>query len=510
MRVPGRAAGVREAWRFWSLPWSRLALWAAALALCLGVLALNRGPLLYYDSGSYIRQGNVALNILLPPPAAEASGPGQAAGADRDGTASGSRSVVYALLSAAAFRAGAPALLALLQLGAVLLAAVLAARAAARLLPGLAPGPLAAGPLLAAGAASLPFYIAYLMPDIFAPLLLMMIALLVAFGPALPRADLLLASGLALLAVLAHPSHMAIAGLMLPFVLLAALLPRGAGQGKRRWLALAVLAAVVAAAVAERRAFAVAAKSVAGKEVTYTPHITARLIVDGPGLTYLEEACPDPAIATCALYEALSWSDDPYRLTASHIIFSRDPRLGSFRLMEPEAQRRVALAQRGFFFDVLRSQPGATLLALAGNSYRQLLRDSIWMTVPTEEMMENARRMSRLEEPEVEMIRGGALAAERSWIGLVDRLHGAVYALSFAGILVLLLWPGRVPPQMKLFVLFILAGLCVNAFVCGAISQPADRYGARVMWLLPFTAAWLALAAWHGPGAHRTKEGTGG
>ena len=47
--------------------------------------------------------------------------------------------------------------------------------------------------------------------------------------------------------------------------------------------------------------------------------------------------------------------------------------------------------------------------------------------------------------------------------------------------------------DIKLFALFILIGIAVNALVCGGVSQPADRYGARVMWLLPFTAAFLLL-----------------
>jgi hypothetical protein len=38
-------------------------------------------------------------------------------------------------------------------------------------------------------------------------------------------------------------------------------------------------------------------------------------------------------------------------------------------------------------------------------------------------------------------------------------------------------------------------GILVNALVCGGISQPATRYGARVIWLLPMLATLLALAA---------------
>jgi len=43
------------------------------------------------------------------------------------------------------------------------------------------------------------------------------------------------------------------------------------------------------------------------------------------------------------------------------------------------------------------------------------------------------------------------------------------------------------------------ATLIVNAFVCGALSEPSDRYQSRVIWLLPllfFMAANSAAEAW--------------
>ena len=103
-------------------------------------------------------------------------------------------------------------------------------------------------------------------------------------------------------------------------------------------------AGLVVLAIAERKAFEFAAETVTKKEVLYTPHITARLIVDGPGLAYLNDVCPRDDLATCALHEALSWSDDPYRLTATHIIFERSENLGSFRLMPIEDQQAVGVA----------------------------------------------------------------------------------------------------------------------------------------------------------------------
>ena len=474
----------------------------AAVIACLSVLLINGGPLYYFDTGSYIRQGSVALNSIFPP-VTEGGTPGGAYTADDDNTATGSRSLIYGLIMATFLRANALNAVPILHMFVVLLTAWLLAKTASRSL-NVAPNTtvLTTVPLLVAASTSLPFYIAYMMPDIFAPVMLIMIAALTAFGRTMRIWELLLMSGLALVCTLLHPSHLAIAGLMIPFVILAALFSRMRG----RWRATVLMIAVLALSVAERKAFQITVETKTNKEVVYTPHITARLIVDGPGLDYLNEICPNTEVPTCALHEALSWSDDPYRMTASHIIFERSQRLGSFRLLSAEEQKQIALTQRDFAKDVFLSRPVATSLALANNAYRQVLRDSIYMTIPTDAALDSARDLARLEESQHYLIQAGQLSRDRAWIDPVDTLHSVIYAASFAFIVFMLLRPGSVAPNIKLFVLFILIGIAVNALVCGGVSQPADRYGARVMWLLPFSAAFLFLVRWSGPPQNAAGE----
>ncbi len=460
-----------------------------AVLACLSVFLINGGPLYYFDTGSYIRQGSVALNSLLPP-VNETSTTGGTYTADDDGTATGSRSLIYGLIIAAFFRADALFAVPVIHLAATLFAVWMLARTAGRSLDGAQNTMLmTAIPLLAAASTSLPFYIAYMMPDIFAPILLIAIAALTAFGQTMRLWELFLISGLALFCIVLHPSHLAITGLMIPFVALAALGRRMPG----RWRATVLMVMLLTIAAAERKAFQITVEAQMNKEVVYTPHITARLIVDGPGMDYLKDVCPDASIPTCALYEALSWSDDPYRLTPSHIIFERSSRLGSFRLLSPEEQKQVALAQRDFAKAVFLSRPIATSFALAKNGYHQIMRYSITMTIPTDVELTNARTLARLDEAQYDLIQKGNLARNRAWIETIDIVHGVIYAVSFAIIVFILLRPGSVSRDMKLFALFILIGIAVNALVCGGVSQPADRYGARVMWLLPFTAAFLFL-----------------
>jgi hypothetical protein len=75
----------------------------------------------------------------------------------------------------------------------------------------------------------------------------------------------------------------------------------------------------------------------------------------------------------------------------------------------------------------------------------------------------------------------------------VNKVHSTLYIVSLAVIALLTLWPGALPTQMRAFVVIILLGILANAFLCGGLSQPATRYGARVIWLLPLAASLCVL-----------------
>ena len=471
---------------------------AVAAIVCLSVLAINRGPLYYFDTGSYFKQGNAALSLILPErrpekdPATEGQSDRKTAAA-KDDTADGSRSMVYALLVAAFWRIGALSGIALLNLAALFASVWLIARVACRAVPlGRSELQLMAIPLLAAGTTSLPFYIAYVMPDIFTPVMIILLAAVAAMGRDMRLWEVLAAFVLVAFAVVLHPSHLGIAVLMLPIIILAALLRVGHG----RFLAVGFATCLVLVAIAERKAYEFAAETVTSKDVIYTPYITARLIVDGPGLAYLDENCGRSDrrtdLATCALHEALSWSDDPYRLTATHIVFERSARLGSFLLLPVEDQKAVASEQREFFFRVLADRPFSTVYALMENAGVQLMMNSVGMTVPNASVTRNTKSLSGLPEAQLGVL-DGVLKRDQRWLGVANKVHSVIYVVSFLIVVGLLIWPGRIAPPLKVFVLFLLIGVMLNALVCGGVSQPADRYGARVMWLLPFSAAFLLL-----------------
>lgn len=478
------------------------ALWiVAAFVAMFSVFIINGRPLFYFDTVGYISQGTTALRqmgVVGESPLHERNQAAKAAGEskvtagmaeiDANNTVDGSRSATYALLAGFFAREGALEVLNLLNAVAVLLSVWLPMRAAQRQLGfHVSLAQMVCLPIIVASFGSLPFFVAYLMPDTFAPVLLLCIATLTVFGRSMTWWEVLLAIGLGAFAIVSHLSHLAIAALMVPAsALVAVILAR-----KRWWLPPALVLVILGIGFAEQSLLRTAAKEVADSEVVIKPYITARIIQDGPGLRYLEQHCPaDPAIPTCRLYDALQLSDDPYRLTATHIVFETSDRLGSFRLMTPENQKIVADNQIPFFFDVLMDAPVDTTLAFLNNMLIQSHWVSVEMTLPSDSIVAQNAGVRGLMTGEFQH---GRMTSDLSWFGPVTSMQMMLYAVSLVLSAVLLIWPGRVPARIKALVVMLLLGILANALVCGGISQPATRYGARVIWLLPLGATILVL-----------------
>lgn len=463
----------------------------AALLAISSVLIINGRPLFYFDTVGYVDQGQTALYKLglldrLDTGKPEASQSGAGA---KVRTIDGSRSVFYSILSGLANQLGI--------FEAVLAVNVMALIASVWLLAGivrrtaataLTTAGLACLPLIVASLGALPFYAAYLMPDLMTPVMIIVFATLAAFHQVMSKGELFAAFLLGSLAIISHLSNLGIGALMVLGVAVVSL----AQTRVRWWFAPMIVAAVVGVGFGQQIVLRLAAEKADGSAVVIKPFITARLIEDGPGYDWLSTHCPDAAVRTCALWAALQLSDDPYRLTASHIVFETSKRLGSFRLMNEADQKAVADEQTAFFKTVLRDQPVAVTLALLHNTFIQSAKTAIDMTLPSDQVIaHNARVAGAITGP----LSHGRLTSDLRWVGNVTRGQNILYVGALAVVLTLLLLPGGLSKSLRAFAVAILLGLLANAFVCGAISQPATRYGARVIWLLPMLATLMLMAA---------------
>lgn len=489
------------------LAWGGIVLCLLALLACLSIALINGGPLFYFDTDGYLVKGARALakiGLGGPDPAAGSGAATGAAGAVRRfaaaGEIDGTHSIVYSLLLAGLAALRALEVMVLVNAAVVFAAMGLMLRVVTRLYPTARSGPmLLALPILAAAATSLPFYVAFLMPDIFTPVLILLVALLTAFAPRMTVWELAAALLLGWFAALSHLSHIPIATLLVPTAALGALLV----ERRRWWLAPLLTSTFVLVPLAERQLFEamVTTTSNARVAVVYKPFITARLIQDGPGYRMLERNCPDPALASCALWDALQLFDDPYRLTASHILFAEDPPLSSFQTLPAVTRRAVAEEQMAFFLRVLREDPLGTAAAFLKNTLRQAGMVSVDMTLPSEAIQKRLERHNGMALRFSDFGEGRITAGD--WLAGLTALHMAIYALSALVLAGLALWPGRLPPALRVLAGMVIGGVLINALVCGGISQPATRYGARAAWVLPLTAVFLAVVAARLPAPHR-------
>ncbi len=345
-------------------------------------------------------------------------------------------------------------------------------------------------PLLAAAAGlalltGLPWFVAQLMPDLFAGLLVLAFWLIGFRWRMLRRAERLALPALATLAIAVHQSHLPLAfGLA---VLGTALRLLGDGGAAARRVAPRLLLPPLVAALGF-----LAVNAVGHGRLGLSPFgpvfFAARLIDDGPGMAHLRAACAaDPArYRICPHLDRFGPHHNAFLWSADSPLAGP---LGGPKAWAPEA--------RAIIVATLREAPVAVGRSMAANTLRQLrlLRTGdgleAWPDVPGPGPL--IARFFPAERPAFEAARQqrGLLEAEARGFA---PLHAALGlgGLAALALLLVLRRPAMGLPERALAGL-VLAAAIGNAAVTGALSVPTDRYQARLAWLFVL-APGLALA----------------
>lgn len=427
------------------------ALWALAVILSVTILIApaiwNQFPLLQYDTGGYLARWY-------------------------EGTLVPSRAVVYGLILTAGVPLSFwPVLLAQSALTVWVIALMLRVHG------------LGGRPLLLLGSiaalsvfTTLPWLTAILLTDIFCGVGVLALYLLLMRGDALSRTERI---GLIVLCAVSAATHSATIAVMLALLAPAALLclidrkrvtPVALGRG--------AIALVLGAVMVFAADYAVA------KRLAWTPGGFAlsfgRMLQDGIVDRYLDDHCPDASLRLCAYKSALPHDADVWFWGSP--LFDR---LGRFAGLGQEMEH-IAVAS-------LLDYPALQIKTAAIATARQLFDVHtgegvvhwIWHTyfiihdyAPQLEPAMKAARQQR---------------AEISFTAIND-LHYPLALLSMALLpfVALFAWRRKLPADLGELAGFCMLALLANAFVCGALSNPHDRYGARIVWLAAF-ATGLAL-----------------
>ncbi|MCE6968673.1 haloacid dehalogenase-like hydrolase [Cereibacter sphaeroides] len=463
----------------------------AVTLLCALVLALptvmNGAPYLYFDSAAYTwyphHLAHAALRLLSGAPAPAPDSPPEIIAG---------RSIYYGVVLYAGSALSQGWAVVALQAGVTGWLVTLTFRT---FLP---EGWERAALLSAAGLAALTpaaFFAGLMMPDVWAGLMILAAALLLAAQDRLSHAERLSLWLVLAFSGLSHSSHLA---LLLASAALAAgalavprLRPHLAPAG------LAALAAAIAISLLGQMAASAATRVLTGAPPQPLPHVTAHLTHLGPGTQLIRETCPDSGFALCTFADRLPvhWIQ---------FLFDADPATGVFWPAAPEVRRALAEEQGRFVAEVIRTHPVETLGGLALDGLAQLVTLSI-EDIPMRP--ERARFLADNFSP--------AMAAQTQASAMYRRpelrhlVTGLAYA-SLAGAVLAIGWlvrrrptrPGAAAPlvpikvphpgaRLAAFVVMVIAGLVLNGLICGALASPYGRFQARVIWLLPLIAALL-------------------
>ena len=340
---------------------------------------------------------------------------------------------------------------------------------------------LAAIGLLMVVATPVAFFAGYLMPDIFGGFALLATAQILFLWRNLSRAERGFWLALLAYSLLVHSVNlMMVGGLTVASVAFAL------------WRRIAIsryqiggVVACLGLAMIGQSGFGIAVKSMTGAAPVRPPFIAMRLIADGPGYAYLKDHCATETLIYCRVLTQANPKSDT-------LLWSKDARISLFRGLTPDEQRLSAAQQSQFVRAVLADRPAevvgdaiqntvgqVTQLDLNGFNYSRENRGRFRDTIPAE-----------LFEP---------LSRSRAYRNVMPTRPIEILSILTAALSVLFLCffiasarSTESGDRLRAFCLCVLAGIALNAVICGALSGPKGRYEMRVIWVLPLIAGAIA------------------
>ena len=426
-----------------------------AAPLLIWPAVLNGYPLLFGDTGVYIKDG-IDHHVSWPRP------------------------MFYGLfmLPLHLLQTTWPVVIAQALLAASLLLATIRA-----FLPKVHPFALVPITLVLAIGTSLPWFVSQLMPDVFAGLLVLALSALLMTPPLLPPIGQIVAILFAAACITMHLSLLPIS-LSLIVTLLAC-----------RWLTRRTLTlrdvargvsvpAIAAAVLIGTNALLIGQPSMSPYGKIF---LLNRVLVDGPGVRALQRECPRSDWTLCAFKDEI-----PTIVDEDDMLWGKDAvldRAGGYKVVAPQAWPIIMSA--------IRAEPGTMLWQALNNTATQfisfrsgdaLLRpspfnDAIWSAVFPP--IEQARYRAGLQYSGHPLIPASLQAIHVIFgaVSIIAVAAGAVSALRHRSVI------------GGLFASVIVA-LLANAFVAGALSGVYDRYQSRFVWLAPFALMLIAMTRW--------------
>ena len=422
------------------------------IPLTLSVALWNGFPIIFYDTGAYLLEG-LGREFLAE------------------------RSPVYSLFLDYGGAGASLWFIAVIQAAATAFVMVETARAVA---PNLGLGAFLGACVALVLLTGLPWYVGQIEPDCFAALAALSIYLLAFYAPTFAGWRCWLLMAIATFSMAVHPSHLLLGGTLVA----AACVYRGASIAARSriWprveIARSLACCVLGLCLIVASNFELTGQIFVSR--AGPAFIIARLLQDRIVMRLLDDTCPGAHYRLCTFKDALP-------RTADQWLWGRGSpfrRMGRFTGTGPESTRII--------WDTLEHYPLLQARAAVADASRQLVTFKTGDQIEPQEWI-LSKPLGRFIPDQL-----GAYLAARQQKGEIDfrpinDLHVPFAWLSLLGLVLALVWAvRRRRKENLLFLGYVVLALTANATICGALSNPHDRYQSRLVWLAPFALVLIA------------------
>ena len=342
---------------------------------------------------------------------------------------------------------------------------------------------------------TMPFFAAFMMPDIFTPLCALASGLLIFYRD---RLSVAARCGLSMLVVYAVAVHTSNLPLMIVAVVTGFLLNRLRSSTRDSYRAVTPIGGLLVAGLAVLVTGNFALRTVFGRPALNPPFILGRVIADGPGAAYLRDACRQPVYVSCELVPP----ESRFELYQENFMWPFVGEVPFSPRVDPDRREAFYAEAWPIVLGTLRRDPLGQARASLRNAFHQLTMSAKsgwrWTTRrPRRSACRGGELQSRLRlRPTSKCVRPiTATIATSSCTRRCRMLHlWQRFVVAWGGLLVLY----RMIPVLarrawnsfggdRLFAMFTLSLVVANGVICG-ILPGVHRYQARIVWLVSVAA----------------------
>ncbi len=318
---------------------------------------------------------------------------------------------------------------------------------------------------------SLSWYVSIIMPDILGPALYLIFYLLVFARQTFSRGEHLAVDAIACWAITSHATHIMVGvGLCAVLALVMFLQHQPRQRIVRAVSEMAIILAVAAVAQLALHGYLYGKPSLNGERA---PHLMARIVADGTGRKYLEQHCGQEKWVLCDRVQNLAGDAD-------HFLWDADGGWGGASLSEQKELRQEEVA---FVLATIRAYPREQFSKSMAAFWQQFqtfgiedLDPSTWVAEQFDKVLPGARSHYLASRQARNVLHIEEFTAFQIWV---------IRAFLVVMIVLLPLVWRRASPRLVGLSIVIVSIVVANAFVTGTVSMVDERYGSRVIWLLP-------------------------